>query len=85
LILLFLEILVELVIHLILIRLRATKVSILVDSKGNPLSIHCVSANVSDICLVLPSIYKIKDNNLKNKIKNLIGDKGYVSKKSRII
>ena len=60
---------------------KGTKVSILVDSKGNPLSIHCVSANVSDICLVIPSIIKIKDNDSKIKIKNLIGDKGYVSKK----
>ncbi len=55
---------------------RGTKVSILVDSKGNPLSIHCVSANVSDICLVRTqkicvSLRSVRYAHIYNKLKIL--------------
>ena len=59
---------------------RGTKVSIIVNSKGIPLSIHVVNSNYHDVTLVLPTFYKI---NKKIKIKNLIGDKGYISAKMR--
>ena len=57
---------------------KGTKVSIIVNSKGIPLSIHIVSANFHDVSLVMRNFYKINKN---TKIKNLIGDKGYVSSK----
>lgn len=59
---------------------RGTKVSIIVNSKGIPLSIHIVSANFHDVSLVMPNFYKI---NKKTKIDNLIGDKGYISAKTK--
>lgn len=57
---------------------KGTKVSILVDSKGIPVSIHCVAANYSDVSLVLPNYQKI-DDSIKKNIKNIICDAGYVS------
>ena len=57
---------------------KGTKVSIIVNSKGIPLSIHTTNSNYSDVSLVLPSYMKINKN---IKIENLIGDKGYVSNK----
>lgn len=59
---------------------RGTKVSIIVNSKGVPLSIHIVNSNFHDVSLVLPNYYKINKN---IKITNLIGDKGYVSSKTK--
>jgi transposase len=57
---------------------RGTKVSIIVNSKGMPLSIHVVNSNHHDVSLVLPNIHKINKN---IKAKNLIADKGYISDK----
>ena len=57
---------------------KGTKVSIIVNSKGIPLSIHTTNSNYSDVSLVLPSYMKINKN---IKIENLLGDKGYVSNK----
>lgn len=57
---------------------KGTKVSIIVNSLGMPLSIHVVNSNYHDVSLVLPTYYKINKN---IKIENLIGDKGYVSEK----
>lgn len=59
---------------------RGTKVSIIVNSKGMPLSIHIANSNYHDVSLVLPSYYKM---NKSTKIKNLIGDKGYMSNKTK--
>jgi transposase len=58
---------------------RGTKLSILVDSNGVPVSLVCVSANHNDVTLVLPNYYKLNDK-IKKNISNIICDKGYVSK-----
>jgi hypothetical protein len=55
---------------------KGTKVSIIVNSKGMPLSIHTVDARHHDVSLVLPNYFKVHKN---TKIKNIIGDKGYIS------
>jgi putative transposase len=57
---------------------KGTKVSIIVNAKGMPLSIHIVNSNHHDVSLVLPNLFKI---NKGTKIDNLIGDRGYVSTK----
>ena len=57
---------------------RGTKVSIIVNSKGIPISIHVVNSNHHDVSLVLPNYYKI---NKRTKINKIVGDKGYMSSK----
>jgi transposase len=57
---------------------NGTKISIIVNSIGIPLSFHVANSNIHDVSLILPNFNKI-DKNIK--IKNLIGDKGYISNK----
>ena len=59
---------------------RGTKLSVIVDSNGSPVSLVCTSANYNDVTLVLPNYKKLNDKIRKN-IKNIICDKGYISKK----
>jgi transposase len=58
---------------------RGTKLSILVDSNGIPVSLVCVSAKHNDVTLVLPNYHKLNDK-IKNNISNIICDKGYISR-----
>ena len=57
---------------------RGTKISVLVDSNGIPISLVCVSANHSDVKLVLSNYCKL-NKHIKNNIVNIVCDKGYVS------
>ncbi len=57
---------------------NGTKVTIISDCYGIPISMSLSKAQVSDVKMVLPCLSKIKFN--LSKIKNLGGDKGYVSK-----
>jgi len=58
---------------------RGTKLSILVDSNGIPVSLVCVTAKYNDVTLVLPNYNKL-NNKIKQNISNIICDKGYVSR-----
>jgi len=56
----------------------ATKLSIITDDLGVPVSIHLEKCNVHDIKLVVPNLEKIKIDT--ESAENLIADKGYISK-----
>jgi putative transposase len=55
-----------------------TKISVISDDQGMPTSLHLTEANRADIKSVKPCLTKIAFP--QNRIKNLGGDKGYVSK-----
>ena len=58
---------------------RGSKITILVNSLGIPISVHLSSASVNDVKLVYPTLDKV--NNKTKYRKNIITDKGYISKK----
>lgn len=55
----------------------ATKLSVITDNLGVPVSIHLEKCNVHDIKLVIPNLEKLKID--PNSSENLIADKGYIS------
>ena len=58
----------------------ATKINVIVTSKGIPLSIQIVEANRHDASITADSV---KDITLKVVGSRLIADKGYISKKQK--
>jgi transposase len=60
---------------------NGTKITVISDIKGKPISLHFSKANESDIKFVLPAYNKIK---IKSKVKILCGDKGYCSRDLRL-
>ena len=56
---------------------KGTKITVIVNSKGMPLSFHTTEARHNDVTLVLPCYNKI---NKETNVRKLSGDKGYISK-----
>lgn len=60
---------------------NATKINVVINNLGMPLGIKIVSANIHDTSITLDTI-----NNISYKVllpKNMIGDKGYISKSNK--
>ena len=64
-----------LVLHINIDYKRGESMAVISDSNGKPVSFHLSKANESDIQFVLPCLNKIR---VKQKVKNLGGDKGYI-------
>lgn len=64
---------------------NATKINVIVDINGLPISFHICKANMNDTCLTLKTIDKIPIKIIKSRKypKYLIVDKGYVSIKNK--
>ena len=56
---------------------KGTKITLIVDQTGRPISACFAPANEHDIQFVIPSLKRLKVP--LNRIKNLAGDKGYIS------
>lgn len=57
---------------------KSSKLSVIVDRNGIPVSFHLSESRIHDVRLILPTINNLKIK--KSLIKNLVGDKGYCSK-----